>query len=173
MSGEDEQQIAEETGHKPRKASQQNLEGDEVEVAEGFVVDDQRTRDLTKKFLHFAKQIPALNHIDNDIIQVVLSNKEKRMVGNKRGNIHVFAECMKVRPVLLAIADSQKATLKPFVITVFPPFFKEPEHRREQIMIHEMYHIKEPNENTGKMGMRPHSGWGDSDIEKLHRLIKQ
>jgi hypothetical protein len=102
----------------------------------------------------------------------VISNKEKKVPGNKRENLHVFAECMKVRPVLLAIAESQQMVLKPFVITVFPPFFKEAQQRQEEIMIHEMYHIKPPNENTGKMGMRSHSGWGDSDIEKLHRLIK-
>jgi predicted metallopeptidase len=167
----DDEQQAEETGHKRRKAQQVDLQGEEVDVAEGWTIGSPQTAKLHSQALEISKKIAQFKHIQEDTIQCVIAHKEKRVPQNKKENAHMMAECIKVRPVFVAIAEAQQATVGPFVIVFYPPFFKQSNDEREQTIIHELYHIKF-NENSGKLSMRPHAGWGDSDIEKLHRLIK-
>ncbi len=166
----DREQEGEETGHKKRKKGQQvDLEGDEVKVAEGWTIDNEQTRGLKAKAVGIAKRIPNLRHIDTDDLQTVIAHKEKRVSNTKKKeNIQIFAECMKPRPVFVAIAHSQQSVLGPFVIVFYPPFFEEPPQRQEQIIIHELYHIK-LNENNGKKSLRPHSGFGDEQVVALQK----
>lgn len=174
---EDKQQVAEETGHKVPKSKvkdkQVDFEGGEVEEHEEDEPEAWKIhRGGTKLATEVSRVLTAVkdfSFVNLSDLQFVTTNKDKKArTGKKNQNWHVYAEIMKPKPVFQAIADSQGAKLGPFVVLFRPSFFKETEKRQEQIIIHELFHLRF-NENSGKVSLRPHWGFGDTEIEALQR----
>ncbi len=163
----DPEQEAQETGHKPRQV---DLEGEPTEVAEGYIVIGREVEGLAKRCLEIAHHIPQFDHVEDEDIQAVKALHEKR--GPKKSKakeaIHTYAECISPRSVFQHIANAQGAKLGPYVIVFYPPFFKQSRDEQEHTIIHELKHIKET-----KKGVHPHWGFGDNEVDALHKLIKK
>ncbi len=159
------------------KEQQVDLQGEEVDTnaPEGWTVDGPRIRDLIKDVIRIAGKIPELRQtvVAEEELQIVIAHRAKRTGKQKaKQNWHTFAQILKPRSIFGAIAEAQDCKLGPFVIEFFPVYFKEPKERQEQIIIHELYHIK-VNPTSGKKSLRPHWGFGDDDVEQLHRKYLQ
>lgn len=150
-------------------SKQVDLEGGETEVAEGYLVMGKEADGLAKRCMEIAHRIPAFEHIGDGDIQAVKALHEKRGPKKKgKEAIHTFAECISPRTVFQYIAHAQGATLGPYVIVFYPPFFKQSKEDQEHTIIHELRHVKE-----SKKGVNPHWGFGDNEVDALHKLIKQ
>lgn len=178
MTDEDKrdlEQEAEDTGHKPAKVKdkQVDFEGGEVEEheedePEAWKIHRGGTK-LSNEVSRVLTAVKDFKFIALSDLQCVTSNKDKKArTGKKNQNWHVYAEIVKPKPMFQAIAELQGAKLGPFVVLFRPMFFKETEKRQEQIIIHELFHLRF-NENSGKVSLRPHWGFGDTDVEALQR----
>lgn len=172
----DKEQEAEETGHKPvkePKLQQVDFEGGGVVEHEEDEPEEWKVHrggsKLSNEVRRVLTAIKDFNFVDQSDLQCVTTNKDKKArTGKRNQNWHVFAEIMKPKPIFQAIAEEQGAKLGPFIVLFRPLFFKETEKRQEQIIIHELYHLRF-NENSGKVSLRPHWGFGDTEIEALQR----
>ncbi len=145
-----------------------DLEGEPTEVAEGYIVVGREPDGLAKRCLEIAHRIPQFEHIEDGDIQAVKALHEKRGPKKKgKEAIHTFAECISPRSVFQYVAQAQGAKLGPYVIVFYPPFFKQSKDDQEHTIIHELKHIKET-----KKGVHPHWGFGDNEVDTLHRSMK-
>lgn len=167
---EDKEQIAEETGHKTLKSKQVSFEGSEVEEHEEEEPETWKIHSAVSKLVkevdRVLRAVKDFSFVSFADLQIVTTNKDKKARVKK--DWHVFAEIMKPKPIFQALAEQQGSKLGPFVIMFRPAFFQLPEKRQELTIIHALYHLRF-SENSGKVSLRPHWGFGDTDIEALQR----
>ena len=108
------------------------------------------------------KVVPELQYIEYDDFDVIIA----KMKPPKKGGQTVIA-------TMESIGDSWEVqyieyktdiVLPPYMMMIYPNFFRYGNTEKTRILMHELFYIKE-----NKRGIRPHTGFGDEVIYKMHK----
>ena len=108
------------------------------------------------------KIVPELKYIEKDDFGIIIA----KMKPPKKGGLTVIATMESIGGgwEIQYIEYKTGIILPPYMMMVYPNFFRYGKTEKTKILMHELFHIPEK-----KRGIRPHTGFGDEVIFKMHR----
>jgi len=120
---------------------------------------NRRMKKLCERILNVVPELAYIDKTDFDIIIAIKPSPTKQ--GQK---VIATMEYVGGGWEIQYIEWISEKVLPPFMMVVYPIFFKHNTDDRIKILMHEMFHI-----NERKSGIRPHTGFGDEVIFNMHK----